>query len=181
MNAPGSHLTDPLLSGWVYQQPDFELPLSLAVNLLIAVTKGNLQMRVGRPWMWMSASSRRTSWSTRRNWDPIIRTCSANSQQSWMSRWGFPWGSPSGPFIESAHFIPDARRTRKSLFVFLLLKSLCFHEHHVPELFSPPCTTSPVSKERDQVGEKSVGKEDENPVAVYSFQRCLSKRCVLVF
>lgn len=109
----------------------------------------------------MSASSRRTSWSTRRNWDPIIRTCSANSQQSWVSRWGFPWSSPSGPCIERAHFIPSARRTGKSLFVFLLLKSLYFPEHHVAELFSPPCTTSPVSKERDQVGEKSVGKEDE--------------------
>lgn len=51
MNAPGSHLTDPLLGGRAYQQPDFELPLSLAVNLLIAVTKGSLQMCVGRPWM----------------------------------------------------------------------------------------------------------------------------------
>ena len=132
--------------------------LGLLVNLLIAVTKGNLQMRVARPWMWMSASSRRTSWSTRRNWGPITRTCSASSRQSWMSRWGFPHLC-----IGSAHSIPHATKTGKSLFLFLLLKSLHFHEHLVPELFSSPCTSPLVSKERDQIGEKSVEKENWEP------------------
>lgn len=155
----GSHLTNPLRGDRSYQQPAFELPLSVAgCSCAFVVTKGNSQTHVGRPSTWTSASSRKTSWNTRKNWGPIIKTCSANSPQSWMSRWDSPWVGSSCPFIESAHLLPNARRTGKSLFS--CCRNHCtLHEHHAADLSSPLCAALPQGKDqgREKAGEKRWG------------------------
>ena len=150
--------------------------LGLLVNLLIAVTKGNLQMHVARPWMWMSASSRRTSWSTRRNWGPITRTCSASSRQSWMSRWGFP-----RLCIGSAHFYLPCHKDRK--------ESLSFPATEIPALSRTPCcwaVLSPMYITPWLKGERSdwrkiCRKRKLRTQMLSSFQRYLSKPDVCWF